>query len=205
MAGPSFLCNIGGMMIEEYPGAVPVALCDEIVAQFERDPARHPSAVVVDGYSQANDVRSGTMLAIDRSSPDWERLFMAVVPAMRSTMDSYMAKYPGLAGVVEWEGLDCSLPLIEKVEPGQGFSWHYDHTLAAQGRMLAGLLYLRTVRNGGQTEFAHQNKLVQPEAGKIVLFPPFWTHIHRGVTPVGESKYVMSYFWNYPETPATKA
>ena len=192
-------------MIEEYPGAVPAALCGEMIALFERDPARRPSAVVVDGASQANAVRSGVMLKIDRNSADWERLFMAVVPAMRATMDSYMKKYPGLAAVVEWEGLDCSLPMIERVEPGQGFSWHYDHTLTAQGRVLAGLLYLSTVRNGGHTEFAHQSQMVQPEAGKIVLFPPFWTHIHRGVTPVAEPKYVMSYFWNYPETPATKA
>lgn len=186
------------MLIEEYPAAVSPALCEEIIACFERDPARGPSAVVVEGRPEPHSVRSGTSLAISRESPEWERLFMAVVPALRSTMDAYLTKYPGLAALIEWEGLDCSLPRIERVDPGQGFDWHYDHARGAQERVLAGLLYLRTVRGGGQTEFAHQDVLVQPEAGKIVLFPPFWTHIHRGVTPVSGPKYVMSYFWNYP-------
>ena len=85
---------------------------------------------------------------------------------------------------MEWEGLDCTLPLIERVDPGQGFNWHYDQTADTKDRrILAGLLYLKTVASGGHTQFLHQNTDVKPEAGKIVLFPPFWTHIHRGVTP----------------------
>ena len=189
------------MLIEEYPGAVPVALCEQLIACFERDPRRKASAVVVDGQAVQYGVRSGTMAAIDRASPEWEGLFQAVVPIMRTTADAYLEKYPGLSAVAEWEGLDCTLPMIERVEPGQGFNWHYDHHRTANERVLAALLYLRTVEEGGYTEFAHQNLQVRPEAGKIVLFPPYWTHIHRGITPVRGVKYVMSYFWTYPPLP----
>ncbi len=191
------------MMIEEYPGAVPASLCEEIIACFERDPGRRPSAVVAPGGPSAHEARSGTQLAIDRANPDWERLFLAVAPALRRTVDAYQQKYPGLAALVEWEGLDCTLPWIERVDPGQGFNWHYDQTADTKDRrILAGLLYLKTVPEGGLTEFLHQNAAVKPEAGKIVLFPPFWTHIHRGATPVGGAKYVMSFFWIYPEAAA---
>jgi hypothetical protein len=63
--------------------------------------------------------------------------------------------------------------------------------------VVAGLLYLRTITQGGHTEFAAQDRRIQPEAGKIALFPPFWTHLHRGVSPVSETKYVLSFFWSY--------
>ena len=189
------------MMIEEYPGAVSQDLCEQIIARFEQDPHLTASAVVGEGGIKANDVRSGTMLKLDPAIEEWNALFMAVVPALRSTMDSYMVKYPGLNAVVEWEGLDCTIPQIERVDPGQGFNWHYDLTQNTDPRVLAGLLYLRTITEGGYTEFAHQDQKIQPEAGKIVLFPPFWTHIHRGVTPARVSKYVMSFFWVYRRAP----
>ena len=85
----------------------------------------------------------------------------------------------------------------ERVDPGQGFDWHYDATRSVTDRVAAGLLYLRTVTEGGETEFFDGRK-VKAQAGKIALFPPYWTHLHRGVTPTRETKYVLSYFWIYP-------
>jgi hypothetical protein len=87
--------------------------------------------------------------------------------------------------------------MIERVDPGQGFDWHYDATRSVTDRVAAGLLYLKTVTEGGETEFFDGRK-VKAEAGKIALFPPYWTHLHRGVTPTRETKYVLSYFWIYP-------
>lgn len=186
------------MLIVEFPGAVSTDLCERLISCFESDPARKSSAVIVKGVPTPHQVRSGTMAAVNRQSAEWEAAFMAVVPVIRSTMESYMAKHPGLAALVEWEGLDCTLPQIERVDPGQGFDWHYDVTAEATGRVVAGLLYLRTIDEGGYTEFAMDNRRVKSEAGKIVLFPPYWTHHHRGVSPVKDTKYVMSYFWTYP-------
>lgn len=185
------------MFIEEFPNAAPADLCAKIIERFERDPARKPSRVIVEGEPTNHEFRSGTQLTIRREDPEWEALFMAVVPILRATMESYMAKHRGLRELVEYEGLDCTLPMIERVDPGQGFDWHYDAPRSANNRVAAGLLYLKTVAEGGETEFEDGRK-IKPEVGKIALFPPFWTHLHRGVTPARESKYVMSYFWIYP-------
>ena len=186
------------MLIVEYPNAVATDLCERLIACFEADPARKASAVIVKGVPTPHKVRSGTMAPVNRRSPEWEAAFMAVVPMLRSAIDSYLALHPGLVALVEGEGLDCTLPQIERVNPGQGFDWHYDHTAESTGRVVAGLLYLRTITEGGETEFAIENRRVRAEAGKIVLFPPYWTHYHRGVPPVKETKYVMSFFWTYP-------
>jgi len=99
--------------------------------------------------------------------------------------------------VIDGEGLNCTGPVIERVDPGQGFAWHYDQTSHSRQRVLAGLLYLRTIENGGCTEFMEQGVNIQPVAGKIALFPPYWTHMHRGVSPASEAKYVISFFWVY--------
>ena len=50
-------------------------------------------------------------------------------------------------------------------------------------RQLVAMWYLNNVAGpGGETEFDLQQVSVKPKEGKLVLFPPFWTHIHRAVT-----------------------
>jgi hypothetical protein len=185
------------MFIEEFPGAVSPELCEQIIATFEADDRRRPSHALRDGVPSETKHRSGTMLGPGRKLPAWKALIEAVEPALGATMRAYVAKYPGLAHVANSDGLVCTSPLIERVEPGQGFNWHADHSPTAWERVVAGLLYLKTVEAGGGTEFADQHQTVQPVAGKIVLFPPYWTHFHRGVTPTAGVKYVLSYFWVY--------
>jgi hypothetical protein len=43
-----------------------------------------------------------------------------------------------------------------------------------------------------ETEFQHQEVKITPEAGKLVLFPPFWTHLHRGKTLQTGVKYIAT-------------
>jgi hypothetical protein len=37
-----------------------------------------------------------------------------------------------------------------------------------------------------------QEVLIRPAQGKLVLFPPFWTHVHRGVTLRAGVKYIAT-------------
>ena len=41
-------------------------------------------------------------------------------------------------------------------------------------------------------EFYHQNLSVSPSAGKLILFPPFWTHKHRGTEVLSGKKYIAT-------------
>ena len=61
-------------------------------------------------------------------------------------------------------------------------------------RVLATILYLTDIEDGGATQFAYQNASVQPAAGALVIFPPFWTHLHRGETPRAGIKYKRHQF-----------
>jgi len=43
---------------------------------------------------------------------------------------------------------------------------------------------------GGETEFEYQDLKIIPQAGKLVFFPPFWTHRHRGKVLQHGSRYI---------------
>jgi hypothetical protein len=183
------------MFIEEYPGLIAPALCEQIIARFEAHPARKPSVASAAGRPTITPGRSGTSLACD--TPDWQDVVTALIPALHQSLGAYAKKFRAVQMLIDGELLSCTAPIIERVDPGQGFAWHYDQTSHSRERVIAGLLYLRTIAAGGSTEFREQARTIQPEAGKIALFPPYWTHLHRGVTPTSEAKYVMSFFWIY--------
>lgn len=193
------------MFIEEFPNAVNAELCENIIVRFEKDPRRKPSAAYAQGQSSTQEGRTGTQLVCDATG-DWADIVEAIIPALQSTLNLYAQKYIALQSVINGEGLVCTGPVIERVDPGQGFTWHYDQTSFSRQRVLAGLLYLRTIEDGGYTEFKEQGINIQSEVGKIALFPPYWTHLHRGVSPASEPKYALSFFWIYAsESSSTKA
>ncbi|MEE9333532.1 MAG: 2OG-Fe(II) oxygenase [Granulosicoccaceae bacterium] len=83
---------------------------------------------------------------------------------------------------------------IQRTQPGEFFHWHVDggsHSFA--DRQLVAIWYLNDVEGpGGNTEFKHQSVSIKPELGKLLLFPPFWTHEHRGVTLEQGVKYIAT-------------
>ena len=86
-----------------------------------------------------------------------------------------------------------SAPQIQRTDKGGFFKWHSDYT---KSRMLAVIVYLNDIdeENGGSTEFNSARK-VQPETGKVLMFPTTDLHIHRGNTILnGHPKYVISSF-----------
>jgi len=58
-------------------------------------------------------------------------------------------------------------------------------------RVITYLWYLNTVEKGGETEF-WGNYTVQPETGKLLLFPASWTFPHRGKMPISQDKYIIT-------------
>lgn len=171
-------------------------LCKRIIALFEADPTQEPSSVNVNGRKKFQDIRTGTR--VKPASEAWQPLIKELAPAFIDTMRRYVAKHLGLQHLANAEELTFVGPVIERVLPGQGFGWHVDHSAATWQRVVAGLLYLRTIDDGGSTEFADQVLHVKSDEGKIVLFPPYWTHFQRGISPVSQTKYVMGFFWSYP-------
>ena len=52
------------------------------------------------------------------------------------------------------------------------------------------MFYLNDVKEGGETEFYHQNLKVPPTQGSLVIFPAYFTHLHKGHIPITDDKYI---------------
>ena len=162
------------------------AECEDIIARFEADPRQRPCRTA----TRANPlVRTGTMLDLPLY-PEWADVCRRVTDLTRRCLDRYVTTFPALQDLARPENCRITLPLMERIQPGQAYGYHID---AGPGgthdRFVSGLLYLRDIAAGGQTEFPFQNVRIAPKAGMLLLFPPFWTHLHRGVSPENQVKY----------------
>lgn len=177
--------------IEVFPDALSAEQCDRIVARFEADPRRGPSRTQ---NTNAPKIRTGTMLNI-AELPEWSDVVDLVDQAIRRNLAEYAKRHVGIQGIARPGYHTVSPALLERIDPGQGYGFHIDAgPWGTQDRMLATLLYLADVEEGGFTEFPVQGARIAPKRGMMVMFPPFWTHLHRGATPVKGVKYNITNF-----------
>ena len=82
----------------------------------------------------------------------------------------------------------------KKIRPGGGFhKWHYENSAVEEPhRCLVVQLYLNTIDEGGETEFIYYNKRVNSLQGRLIIFPAYYTHTHRGNAPINQTKYIIS-------------
>lgn len=177
--------------LEAYPNALSVDECEDIIRRFEADPRKFASRTQ---FRMAPSIRSGSMLpTID--FPDWQDVRGRVESIVRNRLADYARKYVSLKNLSTPGRFYVSPALIERIEPGQGYGFHIDAgPWGTQDRFLATLLYLRDVPQGGFTEFPYQSLRIAPRAGLMLLFPPFWTHLHRGAPPISGIKYNITNF-----------
>lgn len=83
---------------------------------------------------------------------------------------------------------------LQKTLPGQGYhNWHYESsTTLTSNRVLAWMLYLNDVQEGGETEFLYSGKRISPKEGQLLIWPAGFTHTHRGNPPLEETKYILT-------------
>ena len=87
----------------------------------------------------------------------------------------------------------------QKYPQGQG-NYNYWHCevypekgkFEALHRSLLFMFYLNDVEEGGSTDFYYQNRSIQPRQGRMVIAPGYFTHTHRGTTPVSGDKYILT-------------
>ena len=62
-------------------------------------------------------------------------------------------------------------------------------------RVLAWMTYLKVPEEGGETEFLYQSKRIEPIVGRTLIWPAYFTHLHRGNPPLkGEKYYITGWF-----------
>jgi hypothetical protein len=64
-------------------------------------------------------------------------------------------------------------------------------------RTLVFMTYLNDVHEGGETEFTNQKIKVKPEKGLTIMWPAYWTHVHRGLPTLSEEKMIVTGWFSY--------
>lgn len=92
---------------------------------------------------------------------------------------------------------------IQRYYPNEGyFKLHFENPgLVSEpnisDRVLAWMIYLNDVSDGGYTEFPDQRKRYQPRTGDTLLWPAYFTHPHRGITSKTQTKYIVTGWFNF--------
>lgn len=163
-------------------------LCREAVRRFEAHPEHHYQGRVGQQRTLDPGVKRSTDLTVS-DKPEWKDIDQGLFQSMGAALAAVRRRFPFFRGRFRDVGY-----ALQRTLPGEHYHWHIDggsHELA--DRQLVALWYLNDVPGpGGETEFLFQDLKIRPEEGKLLLFPPFWTHEHRGVTLEAGAKYVAT-------------
>lgn len=90
---------------------------------------------------------------------------------------------------------------VQRTVPGEGYHiWHCE-IVGTKGedrdRFLAWSVFLNDVEEGGETEFLHQSVRFKPKAGTAIVFPAYFTHMHRGNPPLSGEKFIATGWVEY--------
>lgn len=87
---------------------------------------------------------------------------------------------------------------LQKTKPGQGYHlWHTEYSKYQPYRILATMIYLNDIDEGGETEFLFQHKRIKPKAGTALIWPAYFTHPHRGNPPLSKDKYILTSWYEF--------
>lgn len=175
--------------IYEKERALPGDVCLEAIRRFEASADQQVPGRIGQAGEIAPQVKRSTDLRIS-GREDWRDIDRILAQQLVSTFNVFAQEFPFFAAN-KFKDIGYNL---QRTLPGEYYHWHVD---AGPGefsaRQMVAIWYLNDVPGpGGETEFPLQEVLVRPAQGKLLLFPPFWTHVHRGVTLQSGVKYIAT-------------
>lgn len=177
-----------GSFIFEKKGALALDICGEMIERFEHYSDEQYPGRIGQTMQLDDSIKRSTDLVIS-GKQHWKDLDGELFRSLNRALSEFKQYFPFFAGPFKDNGY-----ALQRTDAGEFYHWHIDggsHEFAA--RQLVALWYLNDIDgSGGQTEFKYQDVSVQPEAGKLILFPPFWTHLHRGKTLDAGRKYIAT-------------
>lgn len=175
--------------IYEIEHALAPGLCREMIRRFEANTDQHYTGMVGQDAAIAREIKRSTDLRIS-GRKDWKDIDTALVRSLAAAFNEFGQMFPYFAA----NSFKDTGYNLQRTLPGEFYHWHVDGGPGPfSQRQLVAIWYLNDVAGpGGETEFYSQDVKITPREGKLLLFPPFWTHNHRGVTLQSGVKYIAT-------------
>jgi len=175
--------------IFEKKQALPDFLCDDMVARFEANEEDQYAGRVGAEMNSNTGLKKTTDL-IASGKAHWKDVDNNLFRSLAMALKEFKETYPYFADMGRFKDMGYNL---QRYQEGEYYHWHVDaDNEALAPRQLVALWYLNDVEQGGETDFIHQQASVTPEKGKLMLFPPFWTHEHRAAVVKKGVKYIAT-------------
>jgi hypothetical protein len=175
--------------IYEIRNALPGDLCRDMIRRFEANTDQQYVGRIGQNQAEENSVKKTTDLRISGRA-DWKDVDRMLMQSLAKNFNEFGQTFPFFAAN-SFKDIGYNM---QRYQPGEYYHWHVDGGPGEfSQRQLVAIWYLNDVEGpGGVTEFALQEVSIKPEEGKLILFPPFWTHIHRAVTMEIGVKYIAT-------------
>jgi hypothetical protein len=169
--------------------------CKEIISKFEKNVEQQETTFL-------ENHRSFTEINITKNS--WTNIQNTLMNVMQKHKIKYMQQFD-IDPMVWPDDLGYEQFRMKRYLPDgkDEFAFHVDvgnHSSAK--RFLVFFWYLNTVEEGGETAFQINKKLpietkIKPVVGRLLMFPPLWTHPHIGMKPISGPKYIIGGYLHY--------
>lgn len=125
-------------------------------------------------------LRKFIISAVERGYDLYKKEFFQIESANITFAEAKIQRTPIRGGFHDWH---CEIGDISTIE-----------------RCLVWMIYLNDIPdNEGETEFLWQKIRVKPKAGRFVMWPAFFTHVHRGNPVYTHSKYITTGWGTYTD------
>lgn len=178
--------------IRYYDNVVSEEFCDNLVNLFEEH-TELQKVMENDDLFRFTEIRLlDTPEVYEEISQELTRTFFDCIDQYKSDCNIQDGMFPRKLGYENFR--------MKRYMPNDldRFSPHVDvgDYLSAR-RFLVFFLYLNEPKEGGETKFQQYDITVNPKKGRLLMFPPLWTHLHSGEKPVEDPKYIVGSYLHY--------
>lgn len=178
-----------------YKDAFPVDFCEEIIQCFEH--YHRSNSVWCEDEQFKNSIAGRFDWAIDLANMTSHMDGMAERKLNDHLMECF-SDYVHQYGHLKEQSFYSTTQKVQKTPAGGGYHVWHDESTSMQHcmRAMVWMVYLNDTFSGGETEFLYYHKRIQPEQGKLLIWPAGLTHAHRGGLVLEGMKYVVTGWFN---------
>ena len=174
-------------MIQHYPNALSHEQCQIIIQSFERSPHKIRGKTGHGGVRK--DIKSSTDIHVKGTQDD------LLLNNLEPYYWKYCKQYSFLNRISNMISIDAGYNIQRYLDDEGYFAEHCEHSPNNPKRVLAWMYYLNDAVCG--TTWIHQDYTSTVSEGSLYIWPSFWTHAHKGVTPNIGRKYIATGWCSY--------